>query len=101
MTVTVEQVTTTTSLSATPGFLFVPSILLVNVGPGQRTLPSGKVQIKEGATVIRTLDVVLGVAIGTVPSSATGLHTYTATFVPNDTANVKPSTSAPVTVRTR
>ena len=51
--------------------------------------------------MIRTLDVVLGVAIGTVPSGTTGLHTYTATFVPNDPANVKPSTSAPVTVRTR
>lgn len=99
--VEVAQVTTTTSLSATPGFLFIPSILLVNVGQDNGRLPSGKVQIKEGATVIRTLDVVLGVAIGTVPSGTTGLHTYTATFVPNDTANVKPSTSAPVTVRTR
>ena len=97
----VKQVTTTTSLSATPGFLFVPSFLLVTVGQDNGQLPSGKVQIREGATVIRTLDVVLGVAVGTVPSGITGLHTYTATFVPNDPANVKPSSSAPVTVRTR
>ncbi|WP_028046903.1 ExeM/NucH family extracellular endonuclease [Cellulomonas sp. URHE0023] len=99
--VEVKQVTTTTSLRATPGFLFVPSILLVNVGQDNGRTPSGKVQIKEGVTVVRTLDVVLGVAIGTVPSGTTGLHTYTATFVPNDPVNVKPSTSAPVTVRTR
>ncbi|WP_081680849.1 ExeM/NucH family extracellular endonuclease [Cellulomonas sp. URHD0024] len=99
--VVVQQVTTTTSLAATPGFRFVPSVLLVDVGQDNGAQPSGKVQIKEGATVIRTLDVVRGVAIGTVPSGTTGLHTYTATFVPNDAANVRPSTSAPVTVRTR
>ena len=79
----------------------MPSVLLVRVGQDNGRLPSGKVQIKEGATVIRTLDVVLGVAVGTVPSGLTGLHTFTATFVPNDAANVAPSTSAPVTVRTR
>ena len=46
--------------------------------------------------VALALGSVLGIAIGTLPS---GRHTYTATFVPSDTANVSPSTSAPVKTR--
>jgi len=59
-------------------------------------VPSGTIEIREGTTVVKRLNVVLGIAIGTLPS---GRHTYTATFVPSDTANVNPSTSAPVSTR--
>lgn len=96
VTVVVKKVTTTTGLSVTRGFLFVPSVAVATVSTDNGKLPSGRVEIREGTTVVKTLNVVLGVAIGTVPS---GTHTYTATFVPSDTANVSPSTSAPVSIR--
>ncbi|KQY20513.1 multifunctional nuclease/2',3'-cyclic-nucleotide 2'-phosphodiesterase/5'-nucleotidase/3'-nucleotidase [Cellulomonas sp. Root485] len=96
VTVVVEKVTTTTGLSVTRGFLFVPSVAFVTVATNNGRVPSGTVEIREGTTVVKRLSVVLGIAIGTVPS---GKHTYTATFVPSDTANVSPSTSAPVTTR--
>ena len=96
VTVVVKKVTTTTGLTVTRGFLFIPSVAIATVATDNGRLPSGTVEIREGATVVKRLDVVLGVAIGTVPS---GRHTYTATFVPNDTANVSPSTSAPVSTR--
>ena len=72
------------------------SIAFVTVATDNGKVPSGTVEIREGTTVVKRLNVVLGIAIGTVPS---GKHTYTATFVPNDAANVSPSTSAPVCTR--
>ncbi|GEL99650.1 ExeM/NucH family extracellular endonuclease [Cellulomonas terrae] len=96
VTVVVEKVTTTTGLSVTPGLWFLPSVAFVTVATNNGRVPSGTVEIREGTTVVKRLNVVLGIAIGTVPS---GRHTYTATFVPNDTANVSPSTSAPVSTR--
>lgn len=94
--VTVAKVTTKTSLSVTNGFLFVPAVAAATVSTNNGSVPSGTIEIREGTTVVKRLNVVLGVALGTVPP---GRHTYTATFVPNDTANVSPSTSAPVTTR--
>ena len=44
----VKQVTTTTSLSATPGFLFVPSILLVNVGQDNGRCPRARCRSRRG-----------------------------------------------------
>ncbi|GIG23115.1 multifunctional nuclease/2',3'-cyclic-nucleotide 2'-phosphodiesterase/5'-nucleotidase/3'-nucleotidase [Cellulomonas chitinilytica] len=96
VTVVVDKVTTRTSLTVTPGFLFVPSFAVATVSTDNGRFPSGKVEIREGGTVVKSLDVVLGIAIGTVPS---GRHTYTATFVPDDPANVSPSTSRPVSTR--
>ncbi len=96
VTVTVEKVTTTTGLSVTPGFWFIPSFAVATVSTNNGRLPSGTIEIRDGSTVVKRLNVVLGIAIGTVPS---GRHTYTATFVPNDTANVSPSTSSPVRTR--
>lgn len=96
VTVTVAKVTTTTGLNVTRGFLFIPSIAIATVSTDTGRLPSGTVEIREGGTVVKRLSVVLGVAVGTVPS---GRHTYTATFVPSDTENVSPSTSAPVSTR--
>ena len=96
VTVVVEKVTTTTGLSVTRGLLFIPSVAFVTVATNNGKIPSGTIEIREGTKVVKRLSVVLGIAIGTVPS---GKHTYTATFVPNDTANVSPSTSAPVTTR--
>ena len=96
VTVVVKKVTTTTGLTVTPGFLFIPSFAVATVATDNGKIPSGTIEIREGTKVVKRLSVVLGIAIGTVPS---GKHTYTATFVPNDTANVSPSTSAPVKTR--
>ncbi|KQR11197.1 ExeM/NucH family extracellular endonuclease [Cellulomonas sp. Leaf334] len=96
VTVVVDKVTTTTGLTVTPGFWFIPSVAIATVATDNGRVPSGTIEIREGSTVVKRLNVVLGIAIGTVPS---GKHTYTATFVPSDTANVSPSTSAPVTTR--
>ncbi|WP_315096474.1 endo-1,4-beta-xylanase [uncultured Cellulomonas sp.] len=96
VTVTVNRVTTTTGLSVTRGFLFIPSIAIATVATDNGRVPSGTIEIREGTTVVKRLNVVLGIAIGTVPS---GRHTYTATFVPRDAVNVSPSTSAPVSTR--
>ncbi|MBO3103053.1 ExeM/NucH family extracellular endonuclease [Cellulomonas fengjieae] len=94
--VVVNKVTTTTGLSVTPGFLFIPPLALVTVSADNGRVPSGTIEIREGTRVVKRLNVVLGIAIGTLP---TGRHTYTATFVPSDTANVSPSTSKPVSTR--
>ena len=96
VTVVVNKVTTTTGLTVTRGFLFIPSVAIATVATDNGKVPSGTIEIREGTTVVKRLTVVLGIAIGTVPS---GRHTYTATFVPSDTANVSPSTSAPVITR--
>jgi hypothetical protein len=96
VTVVVNKVTTTTGLSVTPGFLFIPPVAFVTVSQNNGKVPSGTIEIREGTKVVKRLNVVLGIAIGTLPS---GRHTYTATFVPSDTANVSPSTSAPVSTR--
>lgn len=103
VTVTVTQVKTHTGLLATrttqkQGSL-LPTLLVAGVVQENLRIPSGKVEIREGTTVVSRHDVVLGVAIGRVPHDApVGTHTYTATFVPSD-PNVAPSTSDPVTVR--
>jgi hypothetical protein len=96
VTVVVTKVTTTTGLTVTPGFLFIPPVAIATVSTDNGRVPSGTIEIREGTTVVKRLSVVLGLAIGTLPS---GKHTYTATFVPSDTANVSPSTSKPVTTR--
>ena len=83
----VHKVTTTTGLTVTRGFLFIPSFAVATVSTDNGKVPSGTIEIREGSTVVKRLNVVLGVAIGTVPS---GRHTYTATFVPSDAANVQP-----------
>ncbi|WP_421741820.1 ExeM/NucH family extracellular endonuclease [Cellulomonas sp.] len=96
VTVVVNKVTTTTGLTVTRGFLFIPSVAIATVATDNGRVPSGTIEIREGTTVVKRLTVVLGIAVGTVPS---GRHTYTATFVPSDTVNVSPSTSAPVITR--
>ncbi|AEE45785.1 ExeM/NucH family extracellular endonuclease [Cellulomonas fimi] len=103
VTVTVEQVGTRTGLLASRSTQrqgsILPTFLVAGVVQDNLRIPAGTVEIREGATVVSTHTVVLGVAIGTVPRDATvGTHTYTATFVPSD-PNVASSTSTPVTVR--
>ncbi|WP_457100111.1 ExeM/NucH family extracellular endonuclease [Microbacterium sp. P5_E9] len=94
--VTVKKVTTTTSLTVTRNARGPLSLATIAVTTDNGGLPSGKIEIREGATVVQTLDVVTGVEFATLPR---GKHTYTATFIPNDPANVSPSTSAPVSTR--
>lgn len=102
--VVVEPATSRTELALTRSSQgrnpILPTLFLVGVSQDNGHLPKGKVEIREGSTVVRTLDVVLGVAIGTVPRDlSVGTHTYTATFVPSDPANHEGSTSGPVTLR--
>ncbi|MEJ3404851.1 ExeM/NucH family extracellular endonuclease [Rathayibacter sp. YIM 133350] len=101
--VIVKPVATSTTLVATrssqPSNALLPTVFAAYVAQADRTLPSGKIELRDGNTVIARLNVVLGVAIGTLPrGTSVGTHTYTATFVPND-ANHASSTSSPVTVR--
>ncbi|MNI98998.1 hypothetical protein D3C73_1579630 [compost metagenome] len=76
--------------------------MLVTVQLDNGRLPSGVVELREGDQVVRTLRVTAGLAVGSLPSGlSSGKHTFTATFVPSDAANVAASTSKPVTVTVR
>ena len=44
----------------TRGFLFVPSIAFVTVATNNGRVPSGTVEIREGTTVVKRLNVVAG-----------------------------------------
>ncbi|WP_209674655.1 Ig-like domain repeat protein [Aeromicrobium fastidiosum] len=59
--------------------------------------PQGKVQFKQGSTVLSTVNVAGGQAVLTLPSVAVGSYTYTATFVPANVNDFGPSSTAPVT----
>lgn len=60
--------------------------------------PQGKVQFKEGDTLLQTVNVAGGQAIATLANVAVGAHTYTASFVPTNDNSFAPSqTAAPVT----
>jgi len=98
VTVTVRKATTQTSFGVIGGG-WLPTIALVGVSQDNGRLADGKVEIREGSTVVTTLNVRLGIALGTLPRLGSGTHTLTATFVPSDAKNVAPSTSAPVRVR--
>ncbi|WP_089802213.1 ExeM/NucH family extracellular endonuclease [Cellulomonas sp. KH9] len=102
VTVTVEQATSTTSLSVvqSPIPRLVPSVWVATVGLDTARLPAGRVELREGERVVARADVVLGLAIGTVPRDlGSGTHRLTAVFVPDDAAGVAGSTSRTVTVR--
>ena len=106
VTVVVKQATTRTSLqigrNGAPCFWWATNPVVVAVRQDNGRLPSGVVELREGDTVVRTLKVTAGVAVGSLPGGLTsGKHTFTATFVPSDVANVAGSTSAPVTVTIR
>ena len=102
VTVTVAQPTSRTSLSVVVSPLprWVPSVWIATVGLDTARLPQGTVELREGDTVVARADVVLGVAVGTVPRDlGAGSHRLTAVFVPDDAANVAGSASRTVTVR--
>lgn len=103
--VVVKQATSRTTLqvarTTVDRFSWLPNPVLVTVQLDNGRLPSGVVELREGDQVVRTLRVTAGLAVGSLPGLSTGKHTFTATFVPSDAANVAGSTSKPVTVTVR
>ncbi len=102
VTVTVARATSRTSLDVVQSPLprLIPSVWVATVGLDTGRLPQGRVELREGDRVVARADVVLGLAIGTVPRGiGNGSHRLTAVFVPDDAANVAGSTSRTVTVR--
>ncbi|UCN13290.1 ExeM/NucH family extracellular endonuclease [Cellulomonas iranensis] len=102
VTVTVEQATSTTTLNVVQSPLprWVPSAWVATVALDTWRVPSGTVELREGDRVVARANVVLGVAVGTVPRDlGSGTHRLTAVFVPSDPTNVAGSTSRTVSVR--
>ncbi|WP_449385334.1 ExeM/NucH family extracellular endonuclease [Cellulomonas soli] len=103
--VVVAQATTRTSLHLgriAPHVWWMRTPVVVSVEQDNGRFPSGVVELREGDTLVRTIPVRLGVALGSLPGDlSAGKHTFTATFVPDDAANVAGSTSKPVTVTVR
>jgi 5'-nucleotidase len=78
----------------------VPSAWVATVALDTWRVPSGTVELREGDRVVARANVVLGVAISTVPRDiGSGTHRLTAVFVPSDPTNVAGSTSRTVSVR--
>ncbi len=100
VTVTVAKATTRTSLSAVAGGRFLPTYVFVSVSQNNGHAASGTIEIREGGTVLKTLPVLLGLAVGSISSLPPGSHALTAVFVPSN-ANVAPSSSPSVTVKIR
>lgn len=102
VTVTVTPAASSTTLAVVQSPLprLLPSAWVATVGLETSRLPQGTVELREGDRVVARADVVLGLAIGTVPRTlGAGSHRLTAVFVPDDAANVAGSTSRTVTVR--
>ncbi|UZN04973.1 ExeM/NucH family extracellular endonuclease [Cellulomonas sp. S1-8] len=102
VTVTVAKATSGTTLSVvqSPFPRLIPSVWVATVGLDTSRLPQGRVELREGSRVVARANVVLGVAIGTVPRDlGSGTHRLTAVFVPDAPADVAGSTSRTVTVR--
>lgn len=90
------------SRSSQPYGTWLPTLLVARVQVEGTWFPSGTVEFREGDRVVGRSPVVLGLAAGTVPRTASaGAHQYTATFVPSKPDQVAGSTSAPVTVTVR
>ena len=66
VTVTVNKATTQTTLSAVAGGRILPTYILVTVTQNNGKLATGTVEIREGATVLKTLPVRLGLAAGSI-----------------------------------
>ncbi|GAA3256646.1 Ig-like domain-containing protein [Dactylosporangium siamense] len=74
-----------------------PLVALVQV-TASGTTPTGTVQIKDGSTVVATATLVAGVGVALVRGlNPAGNHILTAVY--SGDANVRPGTSAPVTIR--
>lgn len=102
--VTVARVTSSTTLGVVVSPLprLLPSVWTSTVRLDSLDLTPGRVELREGDRVVASARVVLGIAIGTLPSSLPpGTHQLTAVFVPDDPANVSGSSSRTVTVTVR
>jgi 5'-nucleotidase len=102
--VTVAKATSTTILTSTrttqrKGAL-LPTLLISGTALDNGQLPQGYVEFRDGTTVVARTASVIGLSWYVVPRSiSVGTHSFTATFVPYDTANHAPSTSNAVLLR--
>ncbi len=78
----------------------LPTIVAAYVSQQGTWWPKGRVELREGSTLLRSADVVLGIALTTVPKStmAVGTHTITATFVPSNPDVASSSTTFTVRI---
>ncbi|WP_374225988.1 ExeM/NucH family extracellular endonuclease [Cellulomonas sp. PS-H5] len=94
-----SSVTLSASRSSQSYGTWLPTLLISQVRVEGTWFPSGTVEFREGDRVIGRSPVVLGLALGSVPRTASvGAHEYTAVFVPSRPDVVAGSTSAPVKV---
>jgi 5'-nucleotidase len=104
VTVTVTQVPTSISAAALSTTVskhaWLPTVMGAVVSQQGTLFPKGKVEYRDGGTLLRTTDVVLGISLTTVPASSMSLgkHTITATFVPSDPKVATSSTTFTVTI---
>ncbi|GAA4716623.1 hypothetical protein GCM10023349_40490 [Nocardioides conyzicola] len=92
---TVAPIVTTTQLTTTADGR---AVTLVGAVTGASGTPAGKVEFREGSTVVGTVDVASGAATTTLTNVSPGDHGYTATFVPTDSGTFAGSSSATTTV---
>ncbi len=106
VTVTVTAAKVPTSIDATSlrstvsKRSLLPTVMAAYVSQPGTWWPRGHVEFWDGSTLLRTADVVLGVALTTMPVStmAVGTHTITATFVPTDPGVASSSTTFTVKI---
>ena len=76
-----------------------PVTLTATVGLDSKRPPAGQVRFKDGATVVATVPVISGKATYKLSQTTkVGAHTFTAQFVPTDTATTVGATSSGVKV---
>jgi 5'-nucleotidase len=99
---TPSTVTLSASRSSQSYGTWLPTLLVSRVQVEGTWFPSGTVEFREGDRVVGRSPVVLGLALGTVPRTASvGQHQYTAVFVPSKPDVVAGSTSAPLSFTVR
>ena len=92
--ITIDKATSSTRLVGTGGFLGLPALLLSTVHLDNGQLAKGTVEIRDNGTLIATVPLRAGIATYlTKRSNPRDKHSYTATFVPADPANISGSTS--------
>lgn len=100
VTVTVTKAGSVTVLAPALVVPFLGTILVGAVGLNNGQPARGSVEIRDNGSVVGSTAVQgHGLFVFLAPRPARGQHSYTATFVPSDPANVTGSTSNPVVVR--
>ncbi len=100
VTITVAKAGSVTVLAPALVLPFLGTVLIGAVGLNNGQPARGTVEIRDNGTSVGSTAVQnYGVFVFLAPRPARGQHSYTATYVPSDTANIAGSTSNPVVVR--